>query len=370
MHRRRGTLRGFPALVLVSVAAACSGPHSGTDVANARDISASATETSTSTAARSTSTTVSSLGAGQPVVLAFGGDVHFEGVLHDKLAAAPSSVLSPVAATLSAADIAMVNLETAITTRGTPQSKQYNFRAPPSALTALGSAGVDVATMANNHGLDYGDVGLHDSLAAIRASHFPVLGIGEDAAHAYAPHTATVHGQRIAIIAATQVIDDALIGSWTATDHHAGLASAKNVDRLLTAVRSARASSDTLVVFLHWGRELQTCPTPEQEKLARQLVDAGADVVVGSHAHRLLGAGHLGDAFVDYGLGNLAFYAQPGPQAESGVLLVTMTGRHVDKYEWRPAVIDSGSPVLLKGSAAAAARAEWERRRSCTDLAK
>jgi len=80
----------------------------------------------------------------------------------------------------------MVNLETAITTRGTPQSKEFTFRAPPSALTALQGAGIDVATMANNHGLDYGEVGLHDSLLAIHSSGYPVVGIGSDAAAAYA----------------------------------------------------------------------------------------------------------------------------------------------------------------------------------------
>ena len=186
-------------------------------------------------------------------MLAFGGDVHFEGELRNLLAANPATVLAPIAPVLQSADLAMVNLETAITERGSPQPKQYTFRAPPSAFTALASAGVDVATMANNHGVDYGPVGLSDSLDAIRASHFPVVGIGANAGAAYAPYRMTVHGERIAIIGATQVIDDALIPTWTATDTHGGLASAKEVARLLTEVRKARASSDTLVVFLHWG---------------------------------------------------------------------------------------------------------------------
>ncbi len=178
-----------------------------------------------------------------------------------------------------------------------------------------------------------------------------------------------MHGQRIAIIGATQVIDDVLIPTWTATDTHAGLASAKEVDRLAAAVLKARANSDTVVVFLHWGQEGTTCPTSIQTELAHRLVDAGADIIVGSHAHRLLGAGRLGNAFVDYGLGNFAFYAQGGPGAETGVLLVTVTGRHVDRYEWRPAVISGGVPRPLSGAAALTAVAQWQGKRSCTDLA-
>ncbi len=304
----------------------------------------------------------------RPVVLAFGGDVHFEGVLRSLLAADPATVLAPIAPVLEPADIAMVNLETAITERGAPQPKQYTFRAPPSAFTALAAGGVDVATMANNHGVDFGPVGLLDSLDAIRASRFPVVGIGADAAHAYAPFRRTVHGERIAIIGATQVIDDTLIPTWSASETRGGLASAKDVDRLVAAVRKARADSDTVVVFLHWGQEGTTCPTSTQTQLARQLVGAGADVIVGSHAHRLLGAGRLGTAFVDYGLGNFAFYAQGGPAADTGVLFVTVTGRHIDRFDWRPAVISGGVPRPLSGSAAASALAQWQGRRSCTDL--
>jgi poly-gamma-glutamate capsule biosynthesis protein CapA/YwtB (metallophosphatase superfamily) len=305
----------------------------------------------------------------RPVVLAFGGDVHFEGVLRNLLAADPATVLESIAPVLASADIAMVNLETAITERGVPQPKQYTFRAPASAFTALAAGGVDVTTMANNHGLDFGPVGLNDSLDAIRVTRFPVVGIGADAAHAYAPFRRTVHGERIAIIGATQVIDDALIPTWTASAAHGGLASAKDVDRLVAEVRKARVDSDTVVVFLHWGQEGMTCPTPTQTALAHRLVDAGADIIVGSHAHRLLGAGHLGTAFVDYGLGNFAFYAQGGPAADTGVLFVTVTGRHIDGYEWRPAVINGGVPRPLSGTAADAARAQWQSRRSCTDLA-
>ena len=150
------------------------------------------------------------------VTFAFGGDVHFEGVLREKLMSDPDHVLEAIEPVLNASDIAMVNLETAITDRGAPQPKTYTFRAPATALHALRAGGIDVATMANNHGVDFGPVGLEDSLAAIRESGFPVVGIGANSARAYAPYSVTVHGERISVLGATQVIDEALISTWTA----------------------------------------------------------------------------------------------------------------------------------------------------------
>src|SRR5690606_1041971 len=137
----------------------------------------------------------------RPYTIAFGGDVHFEGVLRTRLEANPKTALGPIAKVLRRADIAMVNLETAITTGGTPApGKQYTFRAPPSALTALKAAGVDVASLANNHGMDYMESGLRDSLAAVRKARFPLVGAGENAAQAYKPWRTKVNGNRVAII--------------------------------------------------------------------------------------------------------------------------------------------------------------------------
>ena len=87
-----------------------------------------------------------------------------------------------------------------------------------------------------------------------------------------------------------------------------------------------------------------------------RLVDAGADIVVGSHTHRVMTAGRLGPALVDYGLGNFVFYNESGASGVTGVLTVTATGRDVDAYTWKPARIRGGIPQLLTGDAAAPGR--------------
>ncbi|RVX46529.1 poly-gamma-glutamate synthesis protein (capsule biosynthesis protein) [Nonomuraea polychroma] len=306
----------------------------------------------------------------RPYTISFGGDVHFEGILRPRLAN-PRTALGPIASVLRRADLAMVNLETAITTAGTPApGKQYTFRAPASTFTALKAAGVDVVSMANNHGMDYMESGLADSLAAIKRSKYPVVGIGKNAAEAYKPYRKVVNGNRVAIIGATQVMDAEFIQSWTATADKGGLASAKDEASLLRAVRQARKNSDTVIVHLHWGTEMQKCPNQAQLSLAPKLVKAGADVIVGGHAHILLGSGYLGKAYVNYGMGNFVFYnSNPATTGRTGVLTLTINGRKVLKDSWTPATIQGGVPVPMTGSARTQAVADWKALRSCTGLA-
>ncbi len=306
--------------------------------------------------------------AGQPVVLAFGGDVHFEARIGAELRSGPRLVLASIGPLLRRADLAVVNLETAVTSRGVPASKEFVFRAPASAFAALAAGGVDVASMANNHGMDFGETGLRDSLAAARRYRFPVIGIGLDDARAYRPYRATVNGRRIAVIGATQVLDDHLTSTWTAGPGKPGLASAKDVPRLVRAVRQARATSDTVVVFLHWGVELQRCPSSDQRALAKQLVAAGADVIVGGHAHRVQGAGRMGTALVGYGLGNFVWYGTSELSTQTGVLLVTMDGRRVVGYRWEPARIVDGTPRPLRGAERRSAISSWRALRGCSGL--
>jgi poly-gamma-glutamate synthesis protein (capsule biosynthesis protein) len=355
------------AVTLAGTAAACAG--GGTDQADQPGRTGATTSPTTAATTTTEAGPDPVLGSGQAVTFAFGGDVHFERELGALLARDPALPLSTQRDVLSAADLAMVNLETAVTTRGTPAPKEFTFRAPPSAFDALRAAGVDVTTVANNHGLDFGPVGLGDTLDAARAAAFPMVGMGRDEDEAFAAWTTVVKGQRISVIGATQVLDSNLISAWTATATQAGLASAKRVERLTAEVTRARATSDTVVVFLHWGTERNSCPNPQQQQLAVTLEQAGADIIVGSHAHVLLAGGRLGHAFVDYGLGNYFFYATTGNRADTGVVRVTATGRRIDGYEFVPARISGGQARSLTGAAADAAVVSWNGLRACTDLA-
>ncbi|MBB4934448.1 poly-gamma-glutamate synthesis protein (capsule biosynthesis protein) [Lipingzhangella halophila] len=299
----------------------------------------------------------------QPFTVAFGGDVMFDGILADRLDSDPGTAMGPVSEVFARSDLSIVNLETAVTEGGTSApAKEFVFRAPPSAYEALHSAEVDVATVANNHGMDYGVDGLEDTLDHAEDAGFPIVGAGRNADEAYSPHRVEVNGNTVAILGATDVIDGHLIPDWVAGDGRPGLASVKGeaLERMLEAVGEAEAEADTVLTYLHAGLEGEHCPLPHAPDLARQLIDAGADVVVNSHAHVLGPGGYLDGAYVHYGLGNFAFYNFSGPTAETGVLRLTMREGEVLEDEWLPGRIRGGVPTLYEGEQATSALGTWE----------
>jgi hypothetical protein len=310
----------------------------------------------------------------RPVTLAFAGDVHFEGGVADLLGERGSSV-GRMAPALRSADVAVVNLETALTSRAAPAAKEledparrYWFRTPPAALDVLERSGVDVVSMANNHGADHGARGVRDALRAARGSEVAVVGIGADAAQAFRPHRVSVQGTDVAVLAADASRLESRDPVWdVARGDGPGIARAGA--RLRTAVREAARTNDVVAVYLHWGAENVSCPTDGQLRLAQQLADAGADVVVGSHAHMPQGAGMLGSTYVSYGLGNFLWYH--GNQPDTGVLRLQVTAAGVVGEEWVPGEIPErgGPPRPLSGRGAERAVEDWQDLRGCTGLA-
>ncbi|MEO9322198.1 CapA family protein [Nocardioides sp. C4-1] len=313
------------------------------------------------------------------VTLAFAGDVHFEGALA-ALPGRPRTTLGPMSAELRSADVAMVNLESALGTGGRRAAKEnedasarYWFRSPPAALDLLDRSGVDVVSIANNHGADYGVAGLRESLRIAEDSPVAVVGAGRDVAEAFTPYRTEVRGIGVSVLAADASPRESADPVWAVGPGTGpGLATARTSDLrpVVAAVRAADALGDVVVVYLHWGEEQESCPTTGQRQIARALADAGADVVVGTHAHVLQGAGLLGETSVAYGLGNFFWYH--GARSETGVLRLTVDADGTTvAHDWVPARIaaEGGAPRPLAGAARATAQAQWSRLRACADLA-
>ena len=319
------------------------------------------------------------------ITIAVAGDVHFEGVLAERLRD-PATALAPVADALSAADLTVVNLETSVGTGGRPEpGKRFTFSAGPEALAALAAAGVDVASMANNHALDHGRARLPSTLRAARRAAradppLTVVGIGRDSDEAFAPALTDVRGTVVATLAASVADQDPTAdrtGHWAATDQRGGIADALDPTQLLDGVRRIRASADVVVVYLHWGVQGDRCPSSDQRSLAAALVAAGADIVVGSHAHRLQGDGRLGNGYVAYGLGNYAWYS-PGDTTTSrtGVLYLSVRPRthgprppYVARAAWTPQRIGAdGLAAVTTPEDATDFRADRASLRACAGL--
>ena len=405
---------GVAVTALALLLAACTSPDAAPDPPDA----GSTVPTASATSSPGPSTTPEPGAPDEPrrLTIALAGDVHFEGVLRRRLQD-PATALAPVADALSAADLTIVNLETSVGSGGVPEpGKRYTFSAGPGALTALAAAGVDVASMANNHALDYGRGRLPSTFRAIRAAAtaedpLAVVGIGRNAEEAFAPVVFDVRGTSVAPRAAPVAAPDPppaptgprgahppppsvatlaasvadqdptadRTGHWAATDDRPGIADALDPSRLLTGVRRARRSADVVIVYLHWGVQGARCPSADQRRLAARLVAAGADVVAGSHAHRLQGDGRLGGGYVAYGLGNHVWYS-PGDAATSrtGVLYLTVRPRpagarppRVVRAAWAPQRIGAdGLPATTTAADASDFRADREALRACAGLAR
>ena len=302
------------------------------------------------------------------LTLAFGGDVHFIARTLPLLNN-PQTAFGPFAEQLRAADFAMVNLETAVTGRGTPQPKTYHFRAPTSTYAAVQAAGIDVVSIANNHTLDYGQVGLIDTLESAAAAKMPVVGAGRNVVEAYEPYVTTVKGVRIGVVALSQVHE--LSGQWKPTETRPGIAMAFDMGLSVAAVKKARSLADLVIVYLHWGTEGSNCPNGEQKSAARALAEAGAQIIVGTHAHVPQGDGFIGSAYVHYGLGNFLWYG-PSKSTDTGLLTVTVSdagGWKVTNRVFTPGVISStGQAKPVTGSALTATQQRLAQATACTGL--
>jgi len=302
------------------------------------------------------------------VVMTFAGDVHFAerttALLDD-----PATAFGPVAEVFTASDLAVVNLETAVTTGGTAEPKKYLFRAPPTAYAAVKAAGVDAVSIGNNHSLDYGRVGLADTIRHAADAEMPVFGAGADADAAYAPWVTEVNGTTIALLGISMVHE--LETSWNATDDRAGVAHARDAARSIAAVTAAKQRADFVVVYMHWGKESSECPTGEMKAFAQKLADAGTDLIVGTHAHLLQGDGWLDGTYVSYGLGNFLWWWNDAASNDTGVLRVTLRARKIADVEFLPAHIsrDTGQPLPVTGAEATRISAKFTALRGCTGLA-
>lgn len=211
----------------------------------------------------------------------------------------------------------------------------------------MAGAGVDLVTMANKHAVDYGEAGLADTFDAIDSSPIPVIGIGRDASEALALEILEMRGVKVAFVSASQVHEETTT-YFAAGPGIPGIASALPRDRILQAVRDAREEADVVVAYMHWGIEGATCPGDEAIASARDLEAAGADVILGDHAHRVNGAGWVGDAYAHFGLGNFVYYLNTEPAGHTGVLTVTVDVPASDEPRPdRPLVTDADWDAML-----------------------
>lgn len=181
---------------------------------------------------------------------------------------------------LRKADVVFGNLECPLSERGRRCANDVCYRASPGFAAAIARAGFDIVSLANNHIFDYGEPAFLDTLASLRENGVAIVGAGENAAAARAPVMVAVGDLNVASLAYSMIGRD-----WIyATDTESGIAPL-NPMVVAQDVARARGGADVVLVSVHWGVEYQPVPCPRQRQLARELIDAGADVILGHHPH-------------------------------------------------------------------------------------
>lgn len=206
---------------------------------------------------------------------------------------------------MNTADITMVNLEFPFSLRGTKmEDKQYTFRADPARVTILNEMGIDVVSLANNHTLDFGTEALLDTIATLDNAQILSVGAGADLEQAKSPATMNVNGKSIAFLGASRVIP---VTEWNATKYSPGVFTTYDPTALIEEIKLAKQANDFVVVYVHWGIEKKEYPEEYQREMAKQYIDAGADIVIGSHPHVLQGIEYYNGKAIVYSLGNYIF---------------------------------------------------------------
>ncbi|MFN3821372.1 MAG: CapA family protein, partial [bacterium] len=286
----------------------------------------------------------------------------------------PEAVFARIRDKTLSADIFVINLESPLTDEGTPHpTKDIVFRGRPDNVAGLAFAGVDVATLANNHILDFGERGLEETMEVLESANIRFTGAGRDEYEALQPAFITVNGIRIGFLA---------FSNRTGRDYNArpyldaGFDKAGyayfSADNLIRSVPPTKAVSDFLVVAVHGGWEYADHPSsmlPESEyppwseervvyspsvdsatqALEHLAIDLGADLIVAHHPHVLQGWESYRGALIAHSLGNFAFDQNFWETWPSAIWWVTVGRDGILYSEIEPIFIDNYLPTPTQG---------------------
>ncbi|MEX2117805.1 MAG: CapA family protein [Bacteroidota bacterium] len=221
------------------------------------------------------------------------------------------------------ADIFMVNLEHPITTATEKVEKKFNFKMSPEYGAILLDAGVTLVNSANNHVFDYGLKGIEDTMRYLDSLGVPYTGIGRTLEEARRPVIIEKKGRKIGFLGYYGG------GDFSASRERAGFAP-RYARYILEDVRRLKRRVDYVVVNFHWGVERAALPDDWQVTLAKRVVDAGADLIVGHHPHVLQGIERYKGAVIAYSLGNFVFGGNSLHSYETAVLKVSLSATSAD----------------------------------------
>ncbi|SDG71541.1 CapA family protein [Propionivibrio dicarboxylicus] len=273
-----------------------------------------------------------------PVSIVFVGDI--------MLADTPGKVIrhggdpfGPVASLLAAADIRIGNLECTVASSGQREAgKVVTLRAHPRVLKVLGHH-FDGVSVANNHSGDFGPTAFAEMIGHLERSGIGFFGGGRTLADAHRPLIVERQGIRIAFLGYNEFMPR----RFEADEDKAGIAWSEDAQvRFDIAAARQRHHADVVIPVMHWGWENESVANDRQRALARLMIDAGADAVVGGHPHVVQDTEIYRGKPVFYSLGNFVFDGFDPPENNTGWILRLEVDRH-GPHAWRidPVRIDA-----------------------------
>ena len=294
----------------------------------------------------------------------------------------PPSVFAHVASVLQQGDIVVGNLEGPLCDTGTPilgkiEVGSIHLRSAPRNIQALQSAGFNAMVLANNHNMDYGPEGLLQCIEILDRADIAHAGGGRNLQEAHRPAMVERNGTRVAILSYTSLY---LPAGYAAEENTAGVATIKvhtsyqapenilyqpgypplittipdpvEMERMIAGVRQARQKADIVLVAFHWGVSRGYGRViGYQKELGRAAIDAGADLILGSHPHALQGMEMYKGRLICYCMGNFVMdgVKQSHHRSDTMILRCHVQNKRIKKYsfipvrisdEWQPYVLD------------------------------
>ena len=244
---------------------------------------------------------------------------------------------------MNESDIMVANNEFTISNRGEPlPNKLYTFKASPERLNIYKEMGVDLVTLANNHIYDYGEIAFNDSLDSLEQYNIPYIGAGRNIEEAKEPYYFIANGYKIAFVNATRAEKYILTPEATATT--GGVLRCYDPTEFINLIKATKEKSDFVIALVHWGKEDSTELEQVQIDTSKQYIDAGADIIIGTHAHTLQGFDFYNNKAIIYNLGDFIFNNET---KDTGIFQLQIDNNGNFKYYFKPCKEENEYTYLL-----------------------
>jgi poly-gamma-glutamate synthesis protein (capsule biosynthesis protein) len=244
---------------------------------------------------------------------------------------------------ISSADIAFCNLECAISPKATGDPYHNIFCIKPGEAKGLSFAGFDLISLANNHVLDGGKKGLLSTMEFLTKEKIKFVGAGKTKTESTLPTLFEVRGVKIVFLAFNLYPMDWI--SFSVNDPTMAFYDSSWVKEIIGKLKN---EVDVIVISLHWGMEYRRSPTSSQMRIAHQLIDAGANLILGHHPHVVQKIEEYKEGIIVYSLGNFVFDQHDPETKESIIFKAKLSRKGVTEFSTLPIQIVGFQPNLKK----------------------